>query len=152
MFQESLHRLKEVCGVKEVLPRSCILSEPLLGCVYEGTFKGSKVRVRRIRVYPGADPQKVREVCTRSHVSRASDAHEPYRHFTRWLQCRNTWPTQTSSPSLVRRSTLSNSSRIGCRAETFQGTSQSIPIQTGCFSCVFLSTEPHYALTPSSVI
>ncbi|KAF9789397.1 kinase-like domain-containing protein [Thelephora terrestris] len=61
-FQESLHELGKLCGTKEVLPKSSILSESLLGCVYEGTFNGSKVRIRRVRIYPGQDPRKVKEV------------------------------------------------------------------------------------------
>ena len=63
-FQESLYELGKICGMKEVLPKSCTLSESLLGCVYEGTFDGSKVRVRRLRMYPGGDPRKVKEVFT----------------------------------------------------------------------------------------
>lgn len=64
IFQESLQELGRICGVKQVLPKSCALSKSLLGCVYEGTFNGSKVRIRRIRTYPGGDPQKVKEVST----------------------------------------------------------------------------------------
>ena len=62
--------------MKEVLPKSCTLSESLLGCVYEGTLDGSKVRVRRLRMHPGGDPRKVKEVCTWSHISFPS-AHGP---------------------------------------------------------------------------
>ncbi|KAF9644933.1 kinase-like protein [Thelephora ganbajun] len=60
-FQESLHELRNICGIKGVLPKSCVLSESLLGCVYEGTFGGSKVRIRRVRMYHGGDPHKVKE-------------------------------------------------------------------------------------------
>ena len=63
-FQEYLHELKNICGIKEVLPKSHTLSSSLLaiglpsvsGFVHEGTFDGSKVRIRRI-VYPEGDPQ-----------------------------------------------------------------------------------------------
>jgi len=63
-FQEYLHELKNICGIKEVLPKSHTLSSSLLavglplvsGSVHEGTFDGSKVRIRRI-VHPEGDPQ-----------------------------------------------------------------------------------------------
>lgn len=59
-----------------MLPKSCILSDSLLvvgppsasGCVYEGTFRGSEVQVRRIRFHLGGDSQKVREVRPQHHV------------------------------------------------------------------------------------
>jgi len=68
-FQEYLHELKNICGIKEVLPKSHTLSSSLLviglpsvsGSVYEGTFDGSKVRIRRI-VYPEGDPQEFKMV------------------------------------------------------------------------------------------
>ncbi|KAF9643175.1 kinase-like protein [Thelephora ganbajun] len=56
-FQESLHELRKICGVNGMLPKSCTLSESLLRCVYEGTFGGSKVRIRRVRMYPGGSAQ-----------------------------------------------------------------------------------------------
>ena len=68
VFQESLHELRKICGLRELLPKSWTLSESLLGCVYKGTFNGSKVRIRRIRAYSGGDPQKVKEVCARSYA------------------------------------------------------------------------------------
>ena len=52
--------LRKICGVKNVLPKACTLSDSLLGCVYEGTFNGSKVRIRRVRTHPTGDPQKLR--------------------------------------------------------------------------------------------
>ena len=69
LFRRSLQELRNICGVKEALPKSCALQESLLGCVYEGTFDGTKVRVRRVKTYPGGDPRKVKEVCTLCHVS-----------------------------------------------------------------------------------
>ena len=65
--QESLRELKEG------LPKSWMLSEPLLGSVYKGTLNGSKVRIRRVRMYPGGDPRKVKEVCTRCRMSLSSN-------------------------------------------------------------------------------
>ena len=73
IFQETLRELGKICGLKEVLPKSWTLPESLLGCVYKGKFNGSKVRIRRVRMYPGGDPQKVKEVCTRCHVSSSPD-------------------------------------------------------------------------------
>lgn len=61
VFQETLRELKRICGIKEVLPKSCTFAESLLGCVYEGTLNGSKVRIRRIRIGPEQDSRKVKE-------------------------------------------------------------------------------------------
>ena len=84
-FQESLHELRKICGIKEVLPTSCTLPESLVGCVYEGTFNNSKVRIRRVRTYPGGDPRKAKEVGGQSHVSLFSEAKELHRLSTKWL-------------------------------------------------------------------
>ena len=75
-FQEYLHELKTICGVKEMLPESCTLSgflpddghPPASGYVYEATLDGSKVRIQRVRMCPEADPQKVKEVRPRRHI------------------------------------------------------------------------------------
>ena len=69
VFQESLQELRKICGVKQILPESCTPPESLLGCVGEGTFNGSRVRIRRVRAYPGGDPQKIKEVCFILHFS-----------------------------------------------------------------------------------
>ena len=90
LFRRSLQELGNICGVKEALPKSYTLQESLLGCVYEGTFDGAKVRIRRVKMYPGGDPQKVKEVCTRCHVPLFSETHEFHRHSIKWLRCRNT--------------------------------------------------------------
>ena len=68
VFRDCLRELKNICGDKEVLPKPWTLSESLLGCVYKGTFNGSKVRIRRVRMHSGGDPRKVKEVCTLCHV------------------------------------------------------------------------------------
>ena len=61
-----------------MLPTSCTLSpdslldtspSPISGCTYEGTLDGSKVRIKRVRIVPEGDLQKVKEVRPRSHVS-----------------------------------------------------------------------------------
>ena len=64
IFQESLRELGKICAAKEVLPKSRTLSDSLLGCVYQGTFNGSKVRIRRVKIHPGGDLRKVKEVGT----------------------------------------------------------------------------------------
>ena len=69
LFRRSLQELRNICSIKEALPKSCILRESLLGCVYEGTFDGTKVRIRRVKMCPRGDPQRVKKVCTRRHVS-----------------------------------------------------------------------------------
>ena len=61
-FREPLDELRRICGVKNVLPSTCTISDSLLGCVYEGTFNGSKVRIRRVRTNSKGDPQKAKEV------------------------------------------------------------------------------------------
>jgi len=69
-FQEYLHELRNICGVNEVLPKSYMLSSSLLaiglpsvsGSVYEGTFGGSRVRIRRVIMYPNGDPQTLKMV------------------------------------------------------------------------------------------
>ena len=61
-FQEPLQELKRLCSANEVLPKAFTLEESLMGCVYEGTFDGSKVRVRRVRPHPEGDPRKAKQV------------------------------------------------------------------------------------------
>ena len=68
-FQEALIELRKVCGGKGLLPKSCTLSEALLDCVYEGTFDGSKVRIRRVRTRPGADLRNLMEVRIRVYTA-----------------------------------------------------------------------------------
>jgi len=61
-FQEYLHELKNICGTKEVLPKSHTLSSSLLvialppasGRIHEGT---SKIRIQRVTTHPNGDPQ-----------------------------------------------------------------------------------------------
>ena len=84
IFQESLCELSKICGLKEVLPKSWELSESRLGCVYKGTFNGSKVRIRRVRMHPGRDTRKVKEVCTRYSVSSLPNKNNPHRPSIRW--------------------------------------------------------------------
>jgi hypothetical protein len=79
IFQELLDELRKICGLREVLPESFKLSESLLGCVYEGTFKGSKVRIRRVKTYPGGDPRKVKEVRNERCISLPLETHRLYR-------------------------------------------------------------------------
>jgi len=69
-FQEFLHELGKICGAREMLPKSCTLSNSLLkidppttsGHVREGTLDGSKVFIKRSRINPKEDLQKVKEV------------------------------------------------------------------------------------------
>jgi len=66
-FQEYLHELKNICGIKEVLPKSHTLSSsfPVIalpsvsGRVYEATLK---IRIQRVRMYPNGDPQTFKTV------------------------------------------------------------------------------------------
>ena len=61
-FREYLHELKDICGIKGVLPKSHTLSSslpviglpPVSGSVHGGTLK---VQIRRVRMHPNGDPQ-----------------------------------------------------------------------------------------------
>ena len=82
-FREPLDELKRICGLKTVLPEACTLSDSLLGCVYEGTFNGSRVRVRRVRTHSKGDPQKVKEVRIPWHDFLLPGAHRSHRRFAK---------------------------------------------------------------------
>lgn len=81
-LQQSLHELGKICGIKELLPKSCTLPDSLLnvdapspsGRVCAGTLDGSRVRIKRVGVHQMGDPQNV-EVRTRRHVPTFSDAN-----------------------------------------------------------------------------
>ena len=68
--QESLHKLRKICGVKQVLPKSCTLSGSLLdahllpasGSVYEGTLGSLKVRILCANMYFEGRLQKAKGV------------------------------------------------------------------------------------------
>ena len=100
-FREPLDELRRICGIKNVLPNTCTLSDSLLGCVYEGTFNGSKVRIRRVRTHSKGDPQKAKEVCLRWHNFPLPDAHGLDRSFTKLLWSGSTWRIRISSPFWV---------------------------------------------------
>ena len=80
---EPLDELKRICGVKNVLPNTCTLPDSLLGCVYEGTFNGSKVRIRRLRTHSKENPQKVKEVRPRWRIFPLPHVHGSHRPFAR---------------------------------------------------------------------
>lgn len=75
VFQDSLHELGRVCATRQVLPKSCALSDTPLdvtlpsasGDAYGGTLNGSKGRVKRVNANNEGDPQKVKEVRSRHH-------------------------------------------------------------------------------------
>ena len=70
VFRKCLRELRNICGTRLILPTSHTLSASLLnidsqpiasggpGDVYEGTFNGSKVCVKRVRVYSKDSPGK----------------------------------------------------------------------------------------------
>ena len=84
VFQESLKELRNICSVKSVLPKSCALPGSFLGCVYEGTLDGAKVRIRRIRTHPRGDPQKTEEVGAPCRIPRLLAFHKFPRPSTGW--------------------------------------------------------------------
>ena len=73
-FRKSLRELRHICGARAILPRSHALLSSLKitsrqpvasggsGDVYEGTLNGSKVCVKRVRVYAKDGPMKVPKV------------------------------------------------------------------------------------------
>jgi len=74
-FRKCLRELRSICGTKGILPASYMLSSQLLnissdpfarggyGDVHKGTLNGSRVCVKRIRVYTRDGPQKAAKVC-----------------------------------------------------------------------------------------
>ena len=73
-FRRCLRELRKICGTRTILPASCTLSPSHLdinlhpvasggpGDVYEGRLNGSKVCVKRVRVYSGDSPTKATKV------------------------------------------------------------------------------------------
>lgn len=112
-----------------ILPTSYTLSSQALdvgrqpvasggsGDVYEGSLHGSKVCVKRVRVYSKDGPQKATKVI-RLIVSLSVVADEIHRLSTRRPSFGNAWNTRTSFLSSVSLQLLSNSFRNGCPAET----------------------------------
>lgn len=80
--RECLRNLRAECGSKKTLPQSYLLSVSLLevdrwpiasrgSCdVYQGTYRGSKVCVKKLRVYSNGEPEKAR--CVRCQQFPAS--------------------------------------------------------------------------------
>ena len=79
-FRKCLRELRHVCGAKTILPPSCTLSSQSLtvgrqpvasggsGDVYEGwLLDGSKVCVKRVRIYSKDGPEKATKVRPRPH-------------------------------------------------------------------------------------
>ncbi|KAF9642287.1 kinase-like protein [Thelephora ganbajun] len=67
--RKCLRELKSICGTRKILPTSYTISHPLnispdpfarggFGDVYQGILDGSKVCIKRVRVYTQDDPQK----------------------------------------------------------------------------------------------
>ena len=77
-FQQCLHELRDICGTGGILPTSYTLSsshlnidpEPFVsggyGDMYEGTLDGSRVCIKRVRVYVKDSRQKGAKVCSDS--------------------------------------------------------------------------------------
>ena len=84
-FRKCLRELRSICGTRGILPASYMLSSDLLdvapdpfasggyGDVHKGTLDGSKVCIKRVRVYARDGPQKTARVCHwRRSLSRPS--------------------------------------------------------------------------------
>jgi len=72
--QKCLHELRNMCGIKAILPTSYSLSSDLLSIssntiasgdydVYEGTYNSLDVCIKRLRVYARDRPQVTAKVC-----------------------------------------------------------------------------------------
>jgi hypothetical protein len=80
-FRKCLRELRSICGTRAILPTLYTLSSHLLnigpdpvaaggyGDIYEGTLGGSKVCVKRVRVYTSEDPKKATKVCYRNALA-----------------------------------------------------------------------------------
>ena len=78
-FPICFSELRGICGTWGQLPASCTISDILLDTgdkpfasealadMCEGTLNGSRVCVRKVRMYSGEDPQKVKRVCYITH-------------------------------------------------------------------------------------
>ena len=78
-FRKCLRELKTICGDKTILPTSYTLPPHLLeidpepvasggsGDVYKGTFNGSEVCIKRVRVRFQSDQPRAAKVCCRCH-------------------------------------------------------------------------------------
>jgi hypothetical protein len=74
-FRKCLRELRSVCGDRAILPTSYVRSSHLLGIgpdpfasggygdVYEGSLDGSRVCIKRVRVYTRDSPEKAIKVC-----------------------------------------------------------------------------------------
>ena len=74
-FRKCLRELRHICGTRTTFPSSYILSSQDLtvghrpvasggsGDVYEGSLSGSRVCVKRVRVYSKDGPNKATKVC-----------------------------------------------------------------------------------------
>ena len=89
-FQVLLDELTRVSDIKEVLPKSCTLSEALLGSVDEGAFHGPRVQIRRVRMHPGDSPGKAKKACNLCHASMCSTTHRYHRSSVKSPSSRNT--------------------------------------------------------------
>ena len=89
-FRKCLRELRSRCGDGGILPASYTLAPHLLnvgsepfasgtyGDVYDGTLDGSKICVKRIRVYTQPGPQKAAKVhCRRRRFPRSPSLMEP---------------------------------------------------------------------------
>ena len=61
-FQEYPHELKNICGINEILPKSCALSGSLPAISLPSVSGCSKVRIQRVRMYPNGDLQTFKMV------------------------------------------------------------------------------------------
>jgi hypothetical protein len=91
-FRKCLRELKNLCGTRGIIPTSCTPLSQLLdispkpfasggyGDVFEGTLNGSKICVKRVRVYSRDPPEKAMNVsyCVVSFLfRRRSRSHRP---------------------------------------------------------------------------
>jgi hypothetical protein len=97
-FRKCLHELRHICGTGMIIPASYILPPDLLnidhypvasggsGNVHEGIFNGSKVCIKRARIYSKDDLKKATKVhCKTPPLSLSTVTDETHRYSTKGL-------------------------------------------------------------------
>lgn len=120
-----------MCGSQKILPQSHILQDDFVlntaefpiasrgSCdVYEGLLNGSKVCIKRLRVYSVEGPKDVKRVGYQYYHLSAPVPDKKHRTSVGRPWCGNVWCIQTSFLFWVSPSLLSNPSRPGCLARS----------------------------------
>ncbi|KAF9645728.1 kinase-like protein [Thelephora ganbajun] len=128
--RKCLRELRSICGTRAILPTSYTLSNELLdigpdpfasggfGDVYHGTLNGSRVCVKRVRVYIRDGPQKVAKAFCKEAVMWKRLDHPnvlPLLGVTIFpLQLISNWMTGGNLPDYIERHTDADRIRLLC--------------------------------------